>query len=380
MMVKHRKLSVALLLASFFCAAAAFACTNLVLKGAPYASAIASARTVDFNIPINPKLLQVPRGLAWQSRGDDTDPRGGITWTNRYGFIALGASNEQNLYLDGINEAGLGAAILWLDETKYMPRQGVNDLSSFDLVSFIVGQYSTAQEARAALKALNVYGTFLSEYNMVIPLHLVVMDARGDSFVAEWIDGQLHIHDKSNTKGYIDVLANSPPYLGQLANLATYDDLSCVNTNDRYSLTGLPGNSASTSRFVRVAKLKQCAERVAGTGDYLIESEDEALERISQIIGRLDKVEGETVTEFAYGETLSFTRILVIRIHGKPDENGRSTSKFYFRTPDNQALRVIDLAKINFGDSGRSRKKEIKKYYVESPFYKKAQDAILIGY
>lgn len=377
-MINRFKLSAVLALASLLHAVPGLACTNFMLKGPPGSGAIASARTVDFNIPIVPKVQAISRGQAWQSRGDSIQPPG-ATWINRYGFVAVAGSNEPNLFLDGINEKGLGAAILWLDETKHMGRKGngSNDVSAFDLVSYVVGQYASAGEAKAALRNVNVYGTFLSEYNMVIPLHLVVMDANGDSFVAEWIDGQLQLHDKENTEGYVDVLANSPPYEQQLLNLADYDDLSCYNTDDRYALTGLPGNSSSTSRFVRVAKLKQCAEHVGGDPNkpYLIETEDEALERAQIVIGRVDKPEGEVVTEPLYGVTLSFTRILIIRIHGKPDRHGRSTAKLYFNTPENQSLRLIDLAKLDFNAS-RREEHGIKSYYVDSPMYRRAQDAI----
>lgn len=371
-MNKTSKLLTVLTLGSFLCSASVEACTNFVLKGSPQSGAVASARTVDFNIPINPKLLSIPRGLTWTSRGDASQ-NAGATWINRYGFIAVGASNEKNLFLDGINEGGLSAAILWLDEAVYMPRQGSNDVSTFDLVSYILGQYTTVAQAKAALRTINVYGNRLPEYNNIeVPLHLVVADANGDSFVAEWIGGILKIYDASNTSGYVDVLANSPPYEQQLANLATYSQLSCYNTS-QYSLTGLPGNSQSMSRFVRAAKLKQCGENFGGNPDmpFLVNSESEAVQRAAVILGRVDKPEGEVVTESDYSNTLSFTRISLIRFHGKVDRRGRPTSKLYFYTPDNRALRLIDLAKVDF----RSRR-GIKSFLVESPRYLKAQPAI----
>lgn len=372
-MIKKSSVAALLIAVSLLGAQYSHACTHFILKGPSGSGAVVSARTVDFNIPIFPKLVSVPRGIEWESRGDGAQAPG-MRWVNRYGFLGVGASNERDLYLDGINEEGLSAAILWLDEAKYMPRKGVNDLGAFDLVSYFLGSFGTLAEAKAAVQALNVYGNVLTEYaGLVAPVHLVVMDASGDSFVAEWIDGQLKLYDKGNTPGYIDVLANSPPYPGQLANVATYGNLSCYNL-ENYSLTGLPGNSSSTSRFARVAKLKQCAENVGGvpTGAPLIATAEEALERASVIIGRVDKVEGETITEATYGTTLSFTRLTVVRIHGRLDSNGRPTSKLYFNTPDNNALRVIDLAKLTFDDGER----RIQPFYVDSPRYRRAQDAI----
>lgn len=377
-MIKNLKLVTLLALGSFFYAASVDACTNLMLKGSPQSGVVASARTVDFNIPINPQILSIPRGLRWTSRGDVSQPSG-AKWTNRYGFVAVGASNEENLFLDGINEAGLSAAILWLDEAVYMPRQGNNDVSTFDLVSYIIGQYSTAAQAKAALRNINVYGNRLPEYNNIeVPLHLVVMDATGDSFVAEWIDGSLKIYDKANTDGYVEVMANSPTYDKQLENLATYGQLSCYN-GANYALTGLPGNSSSSSRFVRAAKLKQCSENLGGdpAQPFLVKTEDEAVQRVSVILGRLDKPEGEVVTEADYENTLSFTRISIIRVHGKMDRRGRSTSKLYFYTPDNRALRLVDLSRLDFRSSSSS-KRDIKGFYVESPSYQKAQQALPI--
>lgn len=355
----------------------ASACTYVNLEGPPNSDVVASARTVDFNVPIDPKMLEVPRGLSWQSRADASG-RPGAAWTNQYGFVGLSASSEKNTFLDGINEKGLSVALLWLEETKYMPRKGTNDVAAFDLVPYIIGKYATAMEAREGLKSLNVYGTVLKElddYKLVIPLHLIVTDASGDSFVAEWLNGRLVILDQSNTKNYIGVLANSL-YKEQLRKLAKYKNMSCYNKKNRYSLTGLPGNSSSESRFVRVAKLKQCVERKGGTGDWLIHSQDQALERISQVMGRVDKIEGETVLDPSSpeGTDLSFSRVLLIRIQGKMDAQGHATSKLYYRTPDNQSLRLIDLSKIDFSAS-----KSIGSYHVDSPLYKRAQDAIPIS-
>lgn len=101
------------------------------------------------------------------------------------------------------------------------------------------------------------------------------------------------------------------------------------------------------------------------------------MQRVSVILGRLDKPEGEVVTEADYENTLSFTRISIIRVHGKMDRRGRSTSKLYFYTPDNRALRLVDLSRLDFRSSSSS-KRDIKGFYVESPSYQKAQQALPI--
>ena len=351
-------------------------CTILMLKGTKKSGVVASARTVDFNVPIDPKIDEVPRGMTWKSRGDSIDTRTGINWTNQYGFIGLSASRELSTYLDGLNEKGLSAALLWLEETKYMERKGSNDLAALDLVAYLLGKCATAEEAKEEVKRHNIYATHLNGY--AIPLHLVVMDAAGESFVAEWINGQLNIFDKATTKGYTEVLTNSPTYDKQLANLNQYSHLNCYHLGNTYSLDSMPGNSSSMSRFVRAAKLKECTEQLGGAGDFLVNTEDEAMERLSVVIGRFDKPAGEVVLEddpLQEGITLSYTRISLIKIHGKNDEKGKATSKLYFRTPDNPSLRVIDLSKINFAPSGNNKSK-IKSFYVDSPLYKKAQEAI----
>lgn len=378
-MIKHFRLLGILALGCIYHSASVDACTNFMIKGAPLSGIVASARTVDFGIPIIPKILAVPRGLPWVSRGEDASKPPGASWTNRYGFVAVGASDEENLFLDGINETGLSAAILWLDETGYMKRQGSNDVSSFDLVSYIIGQYSSVAQAKAALRNLNVFGAFLPAYNMVIPLHLVVMDANGDSFVAEWIDGALKIYDAENTEGYVEVLSNSPTYDKQLENLAHYTQLNCYNVAGS-SLTGLPGNSASESRFVRSAKLKQCAEHLGGdpNNPLLVETLDEATQTALIIQGRVDKPKGEVITEALWGNKLSYTRISVIRIHGQLDKRGRPTSKLYFKTPDNQSPRFVDLSQIDFRRPLNPTKGDIKSFYVESPRYRMGQQAIPI--
>jgi hypothetical protein len=96
------------------------------------------------------------------------------------------------------------------------------------------------------------------------------------------------------------------------------------------------------------------------------------------MLGRVDKPKGEVVTEAQWGNTLSFTRISLIRLHGKIDKRGRPTSQLYFKTPDNESPRFVDLSKIDFRRPVNPTKQAIKNFYVESPRYRMGQQAIPI--
>ena len=375
-MTKVRWLAFAMV-ATILMSSPIYACTNIVITGAPNSNIVASGRTFEFTVPIYPKIVMVPRNQSWTSVPPRPGQASGMSWTNQLGFVGLSVFGDERILADGINERGLSAAVLWLDEAGYMQPKGSNDLSSHDLVSYILGNYSSASEAKAAISNLNVYGAYLSAYEITIPLHLIVTDAKGYSFIAEWVGGQLKLYDNTNVPLFNGTLANSPVFPQQIKQFAKYKNLTCAVKGKKYSLHGLPGNSEHTSRFARAYKLRDCVEVRQSTGEYMIKSQDASIERTTQILGRVEVPRGEVVYESGTkeGQELSFTRMTLIRSHGEMDAQGKATSKLYYRTPDNQSLRVVDLSKIDFA-TPIPQGSNFSAYAVDSDQYIKAQDAI----
>ena len=89
----------------------AFACTRVVYKG-PNGTVI-TARSMDWKDEIAANLWVFPRGIA---RSGEVGPQS-LKWTSKYGSVISSAWDIATV--DGLNEKGLVANVLWLVESVY---------------------------------------------------------------------------------------------------------------------------------------------------------------------------------------------------------------------------------------------------------------------
>ncbi|MDD5035511.1 MAG: linear amide C-N hydrolase [Methylococcaceae bacterium] len=353
-----------------------WACSDAVLRGPP--GIIASVRTMDFDVDLGSKFVYVPRGESWQTHAPNNQK--GVTWTNRYGFVGLNALDLKTKFADGINEVGLSAATLWLETTQFptSPDPAIA-LSIQDIVSWILGQYQSVSEVKAAIQNVVVWGEKSGEINAIPPLHVIVHDATGESLVLEWTRGKPSLYDGSNVKSFQGVMTNDPPYPKQVNNLARYKSLQCIDKPGKAKLRGLdglPGDSEPTSRFVRLTKLGECASKYANGVNSLFSTPDDAMQAALRVIGRVEIPYGEGWTRGGKmpGDNMprSYTQWTVARVHGGLDGSGKSTSKIYFRSLKNQSLRLIDLSKLDFSVGGPL--KDLPELMIEDGSFNKGQD------
>lgn len=257
----------------------AFACTNAFINKGGYHI---EARTFDFLI-----------NFAFENRigfiGDknttdvivdaDKIPTTQLTsWVNKYGFIGRSAFNGER-FVDGMNTQGLSVSILYLPGTKF-PAYDANDkrpvVAIYDLVSYLLSQANTTAEALKLVRSHQLVASAVrvSEGNYIkdIPIHYVVRDKKGESFVIEFIEGKVKIYENAG-----DVLTNAPPFDWQRKHADYYDTLLADNKtpNDKFkdfvyeydeiykttthkaeaNLLGVPGDFTPPSRFVRAKVL-----------------------------------------------------------------------------------------------------------------------------
>lgn len=323
-------------------AGSARACTDVILNTAPIS--ITSARTMDFEEDLQSDLKVVPRGQAMTSAAPGG--RAGLSWTSKYGFVGVNALDVDK-YIDGLNEKGLSAAGLWLTETQYpAPPEGAAALSIHDVVAWILGNFATVAEVKAALPTVHIWGEPSRELQMVPPLHLAIHDGEGNNLVVEFVNGAVQIHDNPN-----GVLTNSPTFNWQLTNLRAYVNLTNVEPADQWlaplghgnGMLGLPGDSTSPSRFVRATLLRRFL--VAPT------AASEAAQFAFRLMGRVTVVPGETVPHKAPKEPLpyggDYTQWTVVRDH----RNG----VYYYTSLRNVSVRAVDLTKVNLAEGQPTR-------------------------
>lgn len=238
-----------------------------------------SARTLDFAYETASEVHVVPRGQQWRAAATG----GSLTWRNALGFVALNAFGFDDYFVDGLNEAGLSVATLWLPETELPVSPPAGEAPAIDFLSiagWLLGTCTTVAEVRAALAGVRVWNPTVGALwpqarpmpdqltplaNWAITEHLAIHDAHGDDLVVEFLDGQMHVHE--NPTG---VLTNSPTFDWHLTNLRNYVGFSNAEaqpynlmgmpvtpTGNGSGLLGLPGDVTPPSRFVRATVMVQ---------------------------------------------------------------------------------------------------------------------------
>ena len=132
------------------------ACTSLALIAED--GALVYGRTMEWGaFDLHSRVVITPRGTAFTGTTPDGKP--GYKWTGRYGFVGLDMVGQDYIG-DGMNEKGLVVGVLYFpgfaEFQPYEPGKASNALSSMQLAAFMLSQYSTVQEVRAALSKLTV--------------------------------------------------------------------------------------------------------------------------------------------------------------------------------------------------------------------------------
>lgn len=211
------------------------ACTRVVYHGPD--ETYLTGRTMDFKDPIVSNLWVFPRGM---SRSGAAGPRS-VEWTSTYGSLIV--SGYEISAVDGMNEAGLNANLLWLANAEYPEDDGATPRMSLSIwAQYFLDRFATVDEAVRHVRAVPVQvvsGEVPGRPGSLAPLHLSLSDATGDSAILEWIGGALHIHHSREYR----VMTNEPSYDEQLAVTRYWSGVD--------GRTFLPGTKRASDRFVR---------------------------------------------------------------------------------------------------------------------------------
>ena len=195
---------------------------------------------MDWKTDQDTNLWAFPRGISRNGLAG----KNSVKWTSKYGSVVVSAFDIATV--DGMNEKGLVANILYLTESEYIkPKK--NDkrkpLSISMWVQYFLDNYATVDEAVKDMKKGKVYimTAEIPNDGRQAGLHLTISDSTGDSAIFEYIDGKLNIY---HSKEY-QVATNSPAYPQQLA------------INDYWkNIVGtvfLPGTNRASDRFARTS-------------------------------------------------------------------------------------------------------------------------------
>lgn len=334
-----------------------------------------SARTMDFGINLDYYLQRVNGGTKMASYAAAVGRP--VEWTTRIPFVGISASPMMVLdvnpgeYFEGMNAQGLSAGLLWLERTlkdgsSYPDpvADGARNLSIRYVVSYVLGQFGTVEEAIADLSRPD--GPVVFRHDLMalwwpidLPLHLVLHDAAGDTAIVEWYDRQIHIH-KHQVGGVnpdpndIRAMTNDPAFPEQAATLDEVGFKGLTKFNHFKSAPDaathdwdhfLPGDSSSGSRFIRVSKLLHAADEVYKPRSFATYPKIWRVLQANRIMARAEVISGEYPEELS-GWPLQFHTIFtVIRDH--------TNRNLYFRGVYNPTLKKLDLMKL-FSDSSKA--------------------------
>jgi penicillin V acylase-like amidase (Ntn superfamily) len=222
---------------ALFAGQAVDACTRALYVGAD--GTVITGRSMDWKEDMHTDLWVFPRGIQRDGAAGTNTPK----WTAKYGSVIAAGYNIGSA--DGMNEQGLVANILYLDESDYGALDPARAHMSISLWGqYVLDNFATVAEAVTALR--------LEPFQIIAPrlpngvgaqLHLSLSDPTGDSAVLEYVGGKLVVH---HGKQYV-VMTNSPTYDQQLALNRYWQGIG--------GLVFLPGTNRAADRYARASFL-----------------------------------------------------------------------------------------------------------------------------
>ena len=219
-----------------------FACSRVL--SADNGQAVLVGRNMDWPEDMGTALWVLPRGI----KREGLPGANSLSWTSKYGsIVAASLSDGQGSVADGMNEQGLMANLLWLNQSDYGTRDEKRQgLSISFWAQYMLDNFATVAEAVQAIRQDSFQVVTLQFPSVggkikTASLHLSLADKTGDSAIIEYIGGKPVIHhDRSYT-----IMTNDPPFEQQQANLKQYEGFGGTKP--------IPGSTAASDRFVRAA-------------------------------------------------------------------------------------------------------------------------------
>ena len=300
------------------------ACTRVVYHG-PEGRNL-TGRNMDFKDPMVSNFWVFPRGM----KRDGAAGARSLEWTSKYGSLAV--SGDDISTVDGINEAGLNASLLWLNGTTFAKDDGKTPRMSLAIwAQFFLDQFATVSEAvdyASSHPVQVVSGEVPGRPGSLAPLHLTLSDTSGDSAVLEWIDGELKIH---HDRSY-QVVTNDPPYDEQLTNQKYWSAVNFTNF--------LPGTSRSEDRFVR-----------AGSYINAVSQSDDPRIAAAAVFSVIRNASAPYGVSLPGAPNLSTTRWRVVA-----DQKGMV---FYGESATSPNIFWVDVKKLDFTEGAEVRKLDL---------------------
>lgn len=218
-------------------------------------------RTMDLTRVLNCHVCSVPKETTWYDSVNHPI-------NNKYSFIGAGDVTDKLYFIDGVNQAGLGGAALYFNNTEWCKtpeNNGKFQISTLEFITYALGNYDSVAALKKGLADLDLVGVIEPMTQKVHPLHYIFADKAGECAVVEYAADGLKFFNNP-----VGVLTNPPDFPWHLTNLETNAQIHMKNmpfaSIDRNAVASrremlkseslpLPGDGNPSSRFIKAAAL-----------------------------------------------------------------------------------------------------------------------------
>lgn len=312
-------------------------CTTLLITAND--GAVVSGRTMEFGFDMESEVMVIPAGTPMT--GTLPNDAKGINYSTRYGMIGANALDFP-VIVDGINEKGLFFSALYFpgyakfaDVTRVNASQA---MAPHELGNWVLGTCADIEEVRGRIGDIVLVKTMVEALGEPAPLHYIVRDPSGKSLVIEPLRGKLKVYDNP-----VGVMTNSPTFDWHLTNLSNCSGLTPLNVGSVVlggnfplpqfcqgsGMIGLPGDSTPPSRFVRAVAYSQTA-LPTDTGADAVLQVFHIMNCFDIPVGSVRQVDDKQL----HIDYTIWTSVADL-----------TNNRWYFRTYDDQSIRMVDLHK-----------------------------------
>jgi penicillin V acylase-like amidase (Ntn superfamily) len=257
-----------------------------------------------------------------------------MKWTSKYGSFVTSVYDMGTC--DGINEKGLIATDLYLEESDYGVRDESRPGISITLwLQFFVDNFATVDEAVKYIQSNDMQPISVLLAGIPGTFHIVLGDITGDNAVIEYVNGKPVIYHSKDYK----IVTNTPSYDKQLANLKNYQSFG----GDK----PLPGTCLSMDRFVRASFFTEHLPASPKTEDAAIAGVLSVIRNIAQPIGTI-----------YYGKDGSPSQNMTVLSAVIDVTNGL----YFFANQSSPYICWINLKKLNFSKDAPIMKLSLQNY------------------
>lgn len=317
------------------CFGSSWACTEFQIG---QKNQVFVGRNFDFQTKYAAVVIN-PRGTLNNSR-DLLHKDKPLQWVSKYGSVTIDLADKSGkthlpAVMSGINEYGLSASTLWLAKSEFPARPAKATLPTSLWPKYFLDNAKTVKDAIQLAKKIIVEPNIYKGRGAA-NLHLFVHDASGDAALMEYLHGQLVIYHGKN----LPILATTnSPYHESLQYSKQFKGYDC-----HASFADETGSLLRFAKIVYFLKIMTPFESRQQAISYVFQGLDYVASPFST------RADSQTVWSVVFD---------------------LADKTLYFRSIDNQQIRIIRLKRLNFSKNQPTKALSINNDlsgYVENKF------------